>query len=597
MASSNTYKQPYNAMQENTASSYLQQMLQGLAGARAGIEKDSAKLNDAQVENEIVRDAMLQASQQMGQLSQEQAAIDTSQALELQKRVKAVADTFGLDMLNPDNRIAMLVRERDAAIDDSLTNSKRAAQLASTNMFDSPFEYLIERPFLGENLRAASASQQKAEFITKAIADTQALANSSIETQKAINTSFTEEEAKIQSQILSIKAADVTRQLQLKQNQELIGDLEAMQKMRAADINLLNVGYQAKRHEDEFLMRREQYRQQQGDRAAAKKVDQISMEAYNKSAKALRKPPIATLEEFQARWNAFKGTEAGKVMAEMVLHGETILGASAGSAGVTFENYIGTDAGDSVNRLTFAQGSLPPEATPTAKYLFSEANLAEQEATKDKPGTKISEETRKQLTNARVYGQVVTDKKGNTKKETGSLTQMLTNSEQPVQGGRVENIYRAPDINTVGQAYPQLVGETWWRELYEPLGALNGGMPTVNDVMKQAVLRVKEGKLRPEEAAAGISTFYQAATHLNNKTRMYVQVGLPAQKGYPVIVDAPRPGILKDASTNVYERFKYSEAFQPVVIDPVNEQAKLTHYLMTATVPHGSLNQLFGGAK
>lgn len=124
---------------------------------QVGKNKDSA--SGSLEQNAQLRNESIAAMQKAGQLNQEIEAIDAGQAMQMEARKAATAKAFGTDILDPDNRIAYLAQEQIAAQDEALARSKRASELIDMNIFDSPLEYMVQRPFADRHVQASVAAK------------------------------------------------------------------------------------------------------------------------------------------------------------------------------------------------------------------------------------------------------------------------------------------------------------------------------------------------------------------------------------------------------------------------------------------------------
>lgn len=106
-------------------------------------------------ENRRLGEERVAAAQTLVDLSTKQTQIENDQKLQMEERKKATADAFGVDILDPNNRLVMLASEQAAQIDNYIQRSKRAQNLIDMNMFDSPLDYFLVRPFAHRDINAA----------------------------------------------------------------------------------------------------------------------------------------------------------------------------------------------------------------------------------------------------------------------------------------------------------------------------------------------------------------------------------------------------------------------------------------------------------
>jgi hypothetical protein len=499
------------------------------------IRGDTKKTEQTQEQTQALREEQVQAAQSMVGLSVDQARIEGKQKLQLEARKKATMDTFGVDILDPENRIAYLAREQAAAVDETIANSKRAAELRNTSLYDSPLEYLMARPFASRNDLAAENATQRAVVIDKALDDLNNQVQSTVKTQAAIQEAWTVDQQTNHLSQIALTAADKVRQLQINQNTAYTNDLKVLRDMGAEDIKNSTNAYTLKRQAEQFDAIRAEHRAALEARKSTKKADAANLEEYmrmyNLGAKELGKQTFTDPAQFTAL------LKYNKDMVEAVVTKGSERGIDVNNPDAqTVPSYVARSAGESVMVLAQVGGTLPTSAERTAAYLAETRSLTGQKLTKEQGGKKITGDQMVGGINSSIYGSVTADEKGNKVTTSGSLAQMQQNVENDLNGGRTKNIYRAPDVATVAAATPRLTQEKWWKEIIQP-ASLTAPSPTGDQVMKQAKLALQSGTLTPEEAADGISTYFKAATLINITNEQYQRVGLPTPKAYPVIVD------------------------------------------------------------
>jgi hypothetical protein len=173
----------------------------------------------------------------------------------MERRKAVTADTFGVDILDPENRIAMLAREQAASIDEYLTRSARAAKLSDMGMFDNPLEYMVARPFTARHQNAATNAAERANTIDKAITDLNQQSQATLVTQKAINEELTADEAAAKAQLISLKADEAIRVAKMNRNTAYLADLKTLRGMDEEQLKLAAEGYKLLRHEQDFNAR------------------------------------------------------------------------------------------------------------------------------------------------------------------------------------------------------------------------------------------------------------------------------------------------------------------------------------------------------
>lgn len=461
-------------------------------------------------QNRDLRTQVVDATTKAAGIEVDLAQYDLQQQLEMESRKKAAGQAFGSDILDPDNRVAMLAREQVAAQDEWLAKSKRSTQLLDMGFFDSPLEYMVARPFTNRVIESATIAKERMIGLDKAIADINQGTQQTVQTQKALNTELTLDEAAQKAELVKIKADSVIAAAQIQANEAGFKDFKTI--------------YELDRHEREFNARMAEMAAAREARAAAKKAEKESlqeqMELYNRGARVLGKPQATSVEDFSAMIKINK-----KYVGELIEQG----------AGVWVDpndpnnraEQIAPTPGESVVLLNYFKGSLNPKSERVNEFLKNESIAA----------TENIRKTQTKFTQEDVANQVNKQMKGYQKGEElvpGSLSVMQQNVEQNVGNNR--NIFRAPDVQTMVTARPELAQNPAFAQIVQPAVNASGPSPTVDSMLKQAQIAIKEKKLTPEAASSFISKYYSDAVVINASTEKYNLVGIKQPKGYPVQV-------------------------------------------------------------
>ena len=545
----------------------LAQILTGINSYVNSVGVDKANTADLLTQNAELRQKSIEAMGTAAQLEQEANAHDIQQALTMEKRKKAVADAFGVDMLDPNNRVAMLAREQAATIDEYLAQTSRAAELMQMNIFDDPLQYMVQRPFVARNIQAAAAAKDKAAVIDKAIMDLNQQSQASVQTQAAINENLNADEAEKRAQILKIKAEDAIRAAQIGKNDALVKDIKTLQGMTEEQLRWAAEAWKLKRHDEEFRMRMEEARAAREARAKEKKSTedqyQYQLMRYNLGAEMLGRSKAQNVEDLKS---IFKFGNK-KQIAEIIELGETVWIDPTDPTGTTRLMQLDRTPGRSKLILDELGGKLPASAAPVSALLDQQRDLAVQ--TLQREGvTKITPDALAAQINKQLLGSV--DKEGKNKKVTeGLLKTMMTNREQSV--GKLDNIYKAPSAEVIGNAVPALSASPLWLNIINSSQyAESTKSPSVDAMLKQGALSIREGKAKPEEVADFISTYFSTANRINSSTNQYQLVGLPVPTAY-------------NTQVTTYDKWTGKKT---VGIDATNKQ-QILHVLANQAVPSG----------
>lgn len=519
----------------------LGQILGGISQYIETVGANQKKVGTTLEENQALRQQGVEAVRTAVGLESELAQDDLNQQLTMERRKKATAEAFQTDILDPENRIAMLARQQAGEVDEALAQSRRASELMGQNIFDDPLSYLVARPFAGRHVEAAAAAQGRAQILDKAITDLNQQTQSTIQTQAAINEQLSVDEAGRRAALTALKASDAVRAAQIATNKDYVQDLKTLQGFDEEKLRYASEAYKLTRHEQEFQMRMEEAKERRQERSKIKRDEQENMqymfERYNMGAELLGKTKAVNIADFQAMIKLNK-----KAVAEIAEKGESIW--VDPSTGRTVAQ-IDKTPGESVVALSYFQGRLAPGAQRTSALLSNQLGLAQQ--TLRQEGGKVTLDDTANQVNKQLNGTVVV--KGNKKTEVpGILQAMSSNMEQDVGSSR--NIFRAPDAATMAQVNPSLAADPMWKQIVQPAEAASGPSPTVNSMLKQALLGIHEKTVTPESAAKFLSTYFSAALVTNGVNEQYMKVGISQPKSYPVQVESRAAGfdIRMDAS-------------------------------------------------
>ncbi len=558
----------------------LAQILQSISSYAAGVGGVKEQVQATQQENQRIRQDAIGAVQRTEELKQETAAIDMQQALEYEARKKATAETFNVDILNPENRIAYLAREQAAATDEALARSKRAQDLLDTNIFDAPLTYMIERPFAYRESQAATASAARAKIAGDAIVNLNNQTQETLQTQKAINNELTLDEVAKRAELAKIQAEDAVRAAKLNSNQAYIKDITELQKLDEEALRWHTEAFKLKRHDQEFQLRLEEARANREARAKAAKAERENKEylftKYNLGADLVGRAKAVDLQDFESMLKVNK-----KHVVEIAELGESVWIDPRDPAGTVVHAQLDATPGKSITKLSYFQGKLPQSAEKVSSMLRNEMSAAAAELKKTQSG-KITPDDIAGRIDRNLLGAVEQDGK-NTKQIPGKANLMLKNAES--ENGVYKNIYRAPDVKVMAQVVPALTQHPGWDEIIVPATSASGPSPTADSMIKQASLAVKEKKLTPEAAADFISTYFTSAMDVNMRNERYNFVGLPS---YSSADKSGTPKYFAPVTTN-------SLLGETKTVVNVSSKEEIERQLLRTVVDLKKLQQVWGG--
>lgn len=460
-------------------------------------------------QNRDLRQQVVDATTKAATIEVDLAQYDLNQQMEMESRKKAAGEAFKSDLLDPENRVAVLAREQAAAQDEWLAKSKRATELLDMGLFDNPLDYLVSRPFTNRVIESATLTKERMNGLDKAIQDINQGTQQTVQTQKALNTELTVQEAAAKAELVKIKADQVIAAAQIQANEAGFKDFKTV--------------YELDRHEREFAARMEEMRAAREARAKAKQDEKLGEEEqlalYNQGAAVLNIPPITNMNSYKL---ALKQNRAG--VENIVQQGRNVY-VNPNDPRDKAEQVAPTP-GESVVTLVGMKGNFYNSAERVSKLLkdqFNESNQAVRTVNAKATLGDVAVDI-----NSRLYGKA--DKEG--KVIPGTLAVMSQNAEQDYNGK--VNIFKAPDVNTMITANPALAQSPAFKEIVQPAVNASGPTPTASSMIKQAQIAIREKKLTPEAAADYLSSYFTQAVTLNASTEKYSLYGIKQPMGYPV---------------------------------------------------------------
>lgn len=525
----------------------LAQILSNLSSYAANLGGQKEIVQAEVNKNQQIRQQSVDALSQIGDLKVEADRMDSAQKLEMEKRKQAVAGAFNVDMLDPNNRVAYLARQQAAELDAALAQSRRASELLDMNIFDNPLSYMVERPFAFKHAQEATAAQARANMLDKAIDDLNTQAQQSVQTQKAINTEFTIEEAQNQAQMVRMQADEAIRIAQLNKSNAYIQDLKTLQGFGKAELDAYAEAYKLRRHEEEFNMRMEEMRANREARLKGKHTEEealaYGLEKYNLGADMMGKAKMANMAEFQM---ALKKNP--KFVQDIITRGESVyVGLTDSGKPEIVDGRIARTPGEVIAALKQTKGNIVPSAEKIQATLQDQYTVAVQELRKQGL-TKITEEDVAAQVNRQMMGWTESLSGGKSKAHEGLINNMAKNVEQDWGGSK--NIFKAPAPDVIAKVVPALTSEPGWEQIVKR-AALVSPNPKVSDMITQSRMAVLEGKLSVEQAAGFIASYYKGAIAANSANERYSRYAIPEDFNTRYRVSVPRIGNMD--ATNEFE--------------------------------------------
>lgn len=501
----------------------LATILQDISGYVAGVTKQTDTVRENVQQNRDLRQEGVDALQRVGELKQQQDASESEKKLQMENRKQAVADTFNVDILNPENRLAVLARQQADEIDTALAQSRRASELNTMNIFDSPLEYMVQRPFAYRNAQESEAAAKRAVILDKAIDDLNTQTQQSVLTQKAINKEFTVADAARNAEMVKLTAEEAVRAAKINSNVAYFQDLESLRKLDKDGLQMSIEAYKLKRHEEEFQARMAEMAAAREARKKQKFSEeeqlQYQYERYNLGADKMRVPKAANLADFSLLMKKYP-----KQVAQVMEQGNDVM-VTVGESGkpTIVQGRIAPTAGEAIVAVQSVGGSIDPAAEKVGKLLKFQQEVAVQELRKSGL-TKFTQDDVATQVNRQLYGYTESLGKGKTKEHKGLIREMAADPEREVAAG-VPNIFKAPSPEVIAQVSPVLTESVLWREAVTP--AVRTKQFNARNLYTQVQLAVAEKKVTVEEASDFIANYYGAAALVNKANEKYSMYAIP----------------------------------------------------------------------
>jgi uncharacterized protein YdcH (DUF465 family) len=400
---------------------------------------------------------------------------------------------------------------------------------------------------------------EKNNMLEQRIATLNQQTQSTVQTQKALTTEYSKEEAAAELELNSLKARQAVAALRAGQNKAQMDQITYMKGMTKDNLALDVQAYNIQTSHDQYVMQQKLQEEQRAENAARKaeldaarkaKMDaeqaalydqEQELRRYNIGASVLGMPEVLSLQDYKkipegrrakiaARGDALYNQVdlAPEDPNNPVTMVQPAFSNSVGEAFITLKEIPGSSLGKTANRVEQFVGDVGQRS-------ITRLQQNKVPLTKDNAASTISTEVNS-------YLQDSPPEKGPDGKvkpgRPGLLTQMKSDVEVDID--RYRNIYAAPDMDTIASSYPTLMQNPVMAYLADASKkAASGGKVTVEHMFNQAHLMAASGKADPEIIGAHLNAYYKAAVKLNNVTNGYERVGLTPQTSYVVQLDMP----------------------------------------------------------
>ena len=459
--------------------------------------------------------------------------------LKAQENKRAFATSVGSNMdVSSEIMSSLGLQLRQASI-EAIKAKDIVAQKQSVGLFDNPLEYLINQITIGDDINRAEAVQGKADQIAQSLAQINASTQSTAQTQNAI--AQTTSAAAVQAGVASVrqKAAE---QAAIIEQQNLLYNVQGIEKVQALNQQQLSNMFAAKT----AINSEKSLENAQATLAITRENHKIALEERRERIEA-KKASVQEVEEIGNTINSGRAIlglapiPAGKAIQLMKIGGELgnsikdqyAKGAIAESTGI---KVISDNPGKAALTIAQSQAPLAPAMKPVKDLLMQSLSAVANGTVKGANGLPVDTKNLQAVTSA----------------TNDAVRLQAKNMAGNIKVGDANNIYAPPTYQSLIEAAPAVKDTALFQQVLAPL--VTTGLTDINptQVLTLTSQAVAKGQLPFNTAVQDIKTLFSGVAMVNNVTKDYVRVGLPAQNSYNTsvsIVNANTPNVLSFTTT------------------------------------------------
>lgn len=459
--------------------------------------------------------------------------------LKAQENKRAFATSVGSNMdVSSEIMSSLGLQLRQASI-EAIKAKDIVAQKQSVGLFDNPLEYFINQITIGDDINRAEAVQGKADQIAQSLAQINASTQSTAQTQNAI--AQTTSAAAVQAGVASVrqKAAE---QAAIIEQQNLLYNVQGIEKVQALNQQQLSNMFAAKT----AINSEKSLENAQATLAITRENHRIALEERRERIEA-KKASVQEVEEIGNTINSGRAIlglapiPAGKAIQLMKIGGELgnsikdqyAKGAIAESTGI---KVISDNPGKAALTIAQSQAPLAPAMKPVKDLLMQSLSAVANGTVKGANGLPVDTKNLQAVTSA----------------TNDAVRLQARNMAGNIKVGDANNIYAPPTYQSLIEAAPAVKDTALFQQVLAPL--VTTGLTDINptQVLTLTSQAVAKGQLPFNTAVQDIKTLFSGVAMVNNVTKDYVRVGLPAQNSYNTsvsIVNANTPNVLSFTTT------------------------------------------------
>lgn len=459
----------------------------------------------------------------------EQAGADIRQSGALQAQVESVAlqgqlatqkarvqaaNAFGTNVNDVSDIITQLgTGMRETAVKLTQAQAQVTDIEANSDIINNPLGWLRDL-LQGDGARAQrDALAQDFDTKQKIAAGLNAQTQQTAITQNAITETLSQASITAEAEKTQLLAnAEATKQ-QIAGKQYGAQAIEALRQNGAQEFNRAMQVYgqitEDQRYRESAALRQAQFESIQEQRKKGKLEDVEYADATNRVNTYRTQAGLPPVNETFVRRTLTQGGDLGDDIRRQELQGMKLAGGEM--------KVFGNTPADTIATLTKDQARLPESYTRASVAVLQQASSAAQ---------------------AEIAAKLLQPGGEDLKKDVGAraailnsqVTTVATQLQSNIQSGK-GNPYEAPAASVI-LSEPNGLADTPFGKVVQDLVSTGQNNPSPDMIIAAGVAAVDQGKLSINDVRAGITSYYQNAVGINNATGGYLQLGVPAQRGY-----------------------------------------------------------------
>lgn len=485
--------------------------------------QQASQIADLNFQSQALSEQASANIQEAGTLQAQSQLVELQGQLDTQKKRVQAANAFGTNVGDVSDIITQLGQEmRSTAVELVNAQDKVADIEANSDLLTNPLGWLNDL-VNGDAARAErDALAQKFDITQKTAQGLNQQTQATVQTQNAITETLTQASIKQAADATKLLAdAEATKQA-IQGKQFGAAGIETMRALGAQEFNRQLQVYgqitEESRYQEGRAMRQAQFEAMQEQRKRGKLEDQEYTDATARVNEYRGKAGLAPVNETFVRRTLTQPGDLGDDIRRQEQSGMRLMGGELGVFGATPAQSFATIQKD--------QPKIPDSYAPAASILGDGVRVA---------GEAIQKEALNPTSN------IKKDPAAQAKIVNESVNAVAKNYQANIQPNK-GNPYEAPSVSVVMGEPNGLKDSKFGQAVLQTLVSTGQNNPNPDMLLAAGLSAVQAGQLSLPEVRDGIAAFYQNAVAINNSTKGFVQLGVPAQNGYKTSVQAFKRG-------------------------------------------------------